>query len=157
MECTEKNLELIKICSTEYMDKHRHYWNIYFKFLLGIAFVTSLYVFGEKNIGIYIQAGKTETAVIFSAIILILGVSSFLVMCREHRALLLIAGRYKKLYKKIDVEPYPSDELKFLSKIEKIPSELFSIASILSISLLALTIGCILLICFSSAIIPSAS
>lgn len=152
MDDAEKYIKLIDIASTEYMDKHHHYWSIYWKFLTGLAFVMSLYVFGEKNIASYIQANRMATAAVFILLILMIGAASFLVMCREHRVLSLIGERRKRLYEKIKEEPFPGDGLSSLSPLERLFCNKVHIATVLSTSILVISLLCIGLIVLSSFI-----
>ena len=153
MRDTEKCMKLIEIASTEYMDKHHHYWSIYWRFSAMLAFVMSLYVFGEKNINSYIQANRTVTAVVFILIIILIGIASFLVMCREHRYLLSIKARLLTLYAKIGVEPFPDNNVESLSTPERFLSNKFSIATVLSISTIVISVLCIALILLSSFVL----
>lgn len=152
MSDTEEYMKLIEIASTEYIDKHHHYWSIYWKFLTGLAVVMSLYVFGEKNIRLYIQANRPLTALVFILIIIFIGLASFFVMCREHMYLLLIDARKKALYAKIGVDPFPNNGLNRLSNLERFLSNRISIATVLSMSILIISCLCILLIILSSFI-----
>lgn len=150
MSDTEKCMKLIEIASTEYMDKHHHYWSIYWRFSAMLAFVMGLYVFGENNINYYIQANPIVTAVMFILIIILIGIASFLVMCREHRYLLMINARLLDLYSKIKVEPFPENKLDSLSNLERFLGKQFSIATVLSISIIVISFLCIFLILLSS-------
>lgn len=153
MSETEKYLKLIEIASAEYMDKHHHFWNIYWRFLTGLAFTMGLYVFGEKNLDSYIQTSRIVTTVVFCIIILLMGVVSFRVLIREHTYLLQISKRSKNLYAKLGVEPFPEIELYQHSKLEKFYKKDFSIASTLAISILVVLFLCFVLIILSSFVI----
>ena len=132
------------------MDKHHHYWSIYWRFLTGLAFVMSLYVFEEKNINSYIQVNNIATTIIFVLIIVLIGLASFTVLCSEHIYLVQIRKRLIDLYAKIGVEAYPNNGSNSLLRLEHFVGSKFSIASILSMSILVIAILCIALIIFSS-------
>lgn len=115
-----------------------------------LAFVMSLYVFGKENINSYIQVNNRMTTIIFILIIIMIGTASFLVMCREHRYLLLIDARLRVLYIKIGTERFPEDNLRLLSSLERFLSDKVSIATVLSISTIVISFFSIVLILFSS-------
>lgn len=147
---TEEYIKLIEISTTEYMDKHHHYWNIYWKFLVGLAFIMSLYVFGEKNISLYIQINRRVTAAIFILIIALIGLASFTVLSREHIHLLEIQERCDVLYAQIHVTRTPGNDQSPLLKIERFLGSKISIASILSVSIVAIAVLSIALIVVST-------
>lgn len=104
-----------------------------------LAVVMSLYVFGKENINSYIRVNHILTTVVFILVISLIGMASFLVMCREHRYLLLIDARLQALYTKARVERFPEDNLKLLLKLERFLSDKVSIATVLSISTIAIS------------------
>lgn len=163
MHPTEKSMELIKICSAEYMDKHHHYWSIYFRFLLGIAFVMSIYLFGERNISVYIQASRLVTTLIFALIILLLGCVCFFILCRERVLLSKMMERYIRLSESIGLELFPEPRVPApqqttstssrrrrrsakITKLEEYVSELAPISTVMAYSILVVTAICLFLI-----------
>lgn len=146
---SEKYIKLIEISTTEYMDKHHHYWSIYWKFLVGLAFIMSLYVLGEKNINLYI-INRQVTAAIFILIISLIGLASFTVLSREHIHLLIIQKRCDDLYAQIHITRTSDISQSSLLKVERFLGSKISIASILSMSIVAIAVLSIALIFVSS-------
>ncbi len=139
MDETQKNLELLKIFSESYRDKHHHYWNIYFKFFLAISLVCSVYVFNEKNVCVYLYRNRLLTFGVFALIVLLLGVMSTVIMLAENKVLHNLQKDYNDLCDKFKM----GGEGENLNGKGDRSGKKIPIGQTMAVSLMVLAVGCV--------------
>ncbi len=141
---TSKQLELAKILSNEYMDKHHHYWNIYFKFLFSLIAILGLIIVGERPLVYFFQCNKALTTIICSLIVFSIGLCSSCIMIQEGVALNSIRQNYEQVFNCLGMSTYTIPEE--TSRLERKLRSLMPIKRTMTISLISVTILEIVLI-----------
>lgn len=139
-------IEILKIYSDEYKDKHHHFWNIYFRFIYADITLVGIYLLNDSFGMQYIKSNRLLTLCIFLLLYLVLLLTSFSVLSLEHRALLQLGQRYTVLLDQLGYQRLPEAINVKLLPFERLLWKKLNISSTMILSVVALPILSMLLI-----------
>lgn len=95
-----KEMEVLKIYSTEYIDKHNHFWNVYFKYMYALILILGLLLFDDDFTRI---TDSLWGSVLFLILYLSFNYISFLVLRKESIVIKMFGKRYDAMCTKLGV------------------------------------------------------
>ena len=146
MNQCNNDIEILKIYSDEYKDKHHHFWNVYFRFIYANIALLGIYLLNANFGTQYIKSNRLLTLGIFLLLCLVLLLTSFSVLSLEHRALLQLGQKYTILLDQIGYQRLPDVINVKLLPFERLLWEKFNISSTMILSVVVLSILSMLLI-----------
>ena len=155
MDRNQINLELAKLFSNEYGEKHKHYWQIYFRFLYAQMLILGIFVFGGNDnsysIRNFVIQNKLLISIIFSFIIIFLGLFSSIILLKETTVLYKLGGRYVTMLKELgypkELADISTDKLRWEKK--KTPIRTLMVISNIAVSVLSVVIIMLLTFLFN--------
>ncbi len=113
--------KMFEITANEFMDKHHHYWNVFFKFLYFDVFLLGFLLFNGEEIKCAAKSFNDNTKAIVVLFVVVFMILKAVIVFKEYLVLMKINKRYDDLYKMIPYERLPNipNKLRLLQKIDK--------------------------------------